>query len=289
MSTKFSTISAVILSAALAVTVGVRLASPTNAHPAPPTASDPPPATVAEVPAPQPAPETDPVEVGRRLFFDTNLSANGQVSCATCHEPSRAYTSGGKAPKLGGGNLALRSPTLLNRRDGKRFMWDGRAKSLEEQALMPITNPDEMGLTIADLESRTGMKAADVAASLAAFERTITHQRTAFDDYLDGQNSNIDPEIARGWQLFRGKGHCAACHTGTNLTDDQLHETFTIGKKFKTPGLRNVIHAGPYMHDGSVRYLIDLIERYNAGAGEAKPLGLTDSEVDDLYELLRAL
>lgn len=183
----------------------------------------------------------------------------------------------------------MRAPTLLDRANGKAFMWDGRAKTLEEQALMPIVNPDEMGLTIPELERRTGMKAADVAAALAAFERTLTHERTAFDDYLAGRNVNIDADVARGWQLFRGKAHCAACHTGPNLTDDKLHDTTGNGRKFKTPGLRNVRRAIPYMHDGSIRYLQDVIERYNRGGGETHPLHLTGQEKDDLLALLMEL
>lgn len=277
---------AVVMTATLAIAGGLRMASPTDA----PKAQDPAPPPAAPEQAPAPAPEADPVALGRRLFFDRNLSANRDVSCATCHRPDRAYTSGGRAPKLGGGLLELRAPTLLDRAAGTRFMWDGRAATLEEQALMPITNPNEMGLPIDEAVRRAGVRdATELAGALAAFERTITHTRTAFDDFLDGRNANVDPEVARGWQLFRGKAHCAACHTGPNLTDDRLHETFFPGRKFKTPGLRNVRHALPYMHDGSVRYLSDVIDRYDRGGGETQPLHLSDREKDDLRDLLLGL
>ena len=169
-------------------------------------------------------------------------------------------------------------------------MWDGRVATLEAQALLPITNPDEMGLTVPEAVRRAGVRDADeLAAALAAFERTLVHERTAFDDYLAGKNKNVEPEVARGWQLFRGKAHCAACHTGPALTDDKLHDTTGSGKRFKTPGLRNVRKALPYMHDGSIRFLWDVVERYNAGGGEAKPLRLSAREMSDLVALLEAL
>lgn len=155
---------------------------------------------------------------------------------------------------------------------------------------MPITNPDEMGLTIAEAVRRAGVRdAAELAEAIAAYERTITHKRTQFDEYIDGRNENIDPEVARGWQLFRSKAHCAACHTGPYLTDDKLHDTTGSGRKFKTPGLRNVRYAMPYMHDGSLRYLQDVIDRYDRGGGEARRLSLSEDEKRDLLALLMEL
>lgn len=268
--------------------------------------------------------------LGKKLFFDTNLSANGKVSCGTCHLPERGYTSGGLPPRLQGGKLARRAPTIVNVAYGRSFFWDGRASTLEEQAVGPLTNPDEMGeQSLNDIVRRldglgyarifqeayadggpvTSMR---MIRAITEFERTIQNVDGPFDLYLRGPG-NLPLEARRGFDLFRGKAHCYKCHDSKVFTDHKFHNTGMIDRDagrmkitlkpedfraFKTPTLRGVKDCAPYMHDGSIKTLEDVVEFYNKGGArpgnltvdkEIKPLNLTPREKRDLVEFLKVL
>src|SRR6185295_15121425 len=188
------------------------------------------------------------------------------------------------------------APALINRGYGRSFFWDGRADSLEQQAVQPIINPIELGLTEAELERRTGMKVADVTAALASYVRTIRSGDSRFDRYSAGRAASLNALEKTGLQLFRGKGGCSACHIGPNFTDERFHNTgvawsdgrladegrFAVSGNtrdhgaFKTPTLREVARTAPYMHDGSLATLEDVVDFYSEGG---RPNPSLDSEI----------
>jgi len=269
-----------------------------------------------------PVPESNPltrdkVIVGRQLFFDKRLSRDGTLACASCHEPERAFSDGRAVARgINGAEGARNAPALINRGYGSVFFHDGRAPSLERQAIEPILNPKELGLTETELERRTGMKAADVTAALASYVRTIRSGDSPFDRYAAGRSRALNAVAKAGLELFRGKGHCSACHVGPNFTDERFHNTgvawrdgriadegrFTISENprehgaFKTPTLREIERTGPYMHDGSLARLEDVVEFYCNGGRqnpyldpEIRPLNFTDQEKRALIAFLRSL
>ncbi|HKP13671.1 MAG TPA: cytochrome c peroxidase [Blastocatellia bacterium] len=173
----------------------------------------------------------DKVALGRELFFDKRLSADGSVSCATCHAPERAFTDGKRIAEGIGGRLGSRnSPTLLNAMFNTGQFWDGRAESLEAQARMPLVNPDEMGnqtheQIVARLRVDEGylkkfgrvfagpITADGIARAIAAFERTLVAGNSPFDRYQAGDLSAMSSAARAGMILFRGKARCNVCHT----------------------------------------------------------------------------
>jgi len=257
------------------------------------------------------------IAAGRRLFFDVTLSADRKTSCATCHDPARAFTDG-RAVAVGVHNTAgtRNTPSLVNAGNGRLFFWDGRADSLEEQALQPMINPKEMGLSNAEIEARTGLPAADVAAALASYMRTIRSSDSRFDYFRAGQAEMLTAEERAGHDIFRGRGQCLACHGGPNLTDDRFHNTgvgvhqglpkdegrFEISQDerdrgaFKTPTLREVALTAPYMHDGSIATLEEVVEFYSKGGVRTpyldqrlRPLDLAADEKRQLVAFLKTL
>jgi len=268
--------------------------------------------------------------LGKQLFFDTRLSAAMLLSCASCHNP--AYGWGDGQPKgIGHGMkpLGRRSPTIVNAAFGQIFMWDGRAASLEEQALGPIQANAEMNLPIDELIERLrrvgeyealfraaypsdGISSTSIAKAIATFERTVVSGRAPFDAWIEGEESAIAESARRGFTLFNGKAGCANRHSGWNFTDESFHDIGLpdgdIGRDqlkpkiakmqhaFKTPSLREITRRGPYMHDGSLRTLDDVIAQYDGGAVERpsrsdmlKPLKLSSQERTDLVDFLRSL
>lgn len=287
-----------------------------------------------------PVPEDNPlttekVALGRRLFFDTILSRDASVACATCHDPQRAFTDGRpRAVGIGGRANPRHAPTLVNRGYGKAFFWDGRAASLEEQALQPIENPNEFGHSVPEVIARLNshpeyppqfrvafgreVNAADLARALASYVRTIVSGDAPVDRFFAGDRDVFSPEARRGLDVFRGKGNCTACHIGPTFSDEQFHNTgvawrpevsglldagrFAVSGKetdrgaFKTPTLRHVAETAPYMHDGSLVTLEEVVEFYNRGGrpnphldGEIRPLGLTGEEKHALIAFLKSL
>jgi cytochrome c peroxidase len=256
-------------------------------------------------------------ELGKVLFFDPRLSGSGQMACASCHDPDLAWADG-RTVSFGHERQALRrnAPSLLNAGHNRFQFWDGRAETLEQQALMPILADEEMRAAPQVLieriarvpEYRAVFQSAfgddaitldRIAKALATFERTIaSHGRSAFDQFVTGKSPRAMSDAAiRGLHLFRTDARCVNCHHGPNFTDDSFHDLglsyygrkledlgrYNVTKRpedvgrFKTPSLRNVTRTAPYMHNG----LFDLdgvLSMYNAGMGtlRRKPAQMND-------------
>jgi cytochrome c peroxidase len=269
-----------------------------------------------------PVPEANPLTrekilLGRRLFFDKKLSRDGSLSCASCHEPKHAFSDGRAVARGIHGAEGLRNtPALINRGYGSHFFLDGRASSLESQALEPILNPIELGLTQPELQQRTGLKATEVVAALATYVRTIRSGGSRFDRYSAGESRAVNQLEKEGMRIFRGKGRCNACHVGPNFTDEQFHNTgvawrdgrfddegrFSVTRNpldhgaFKTPTLREIARTAPYMHDGSIATLEQVINFYSDGGrqnpsldAQIRPRNLTSEEQLALTAFLRTL
>ena len=208
---------------------------------------------------------------------------------------------------IGGAVGARNAPAIVNRGYGTMFFWDGRAKTLERQVLEPILNPKELGLTQPELEHRTGRKTPEVTAALASYVRTIHTGNSRFDRYAAGKLALTELEKS-GLAIFRGRGNCWICHTGPNFSDEILHNTgvafrdghfsdIGAGKgDFKTPTLRDIARKAPYMHDGSIATLEDVIEYYDRGGNRnpgldavLRPLHLTSLEKQGLLAFLASL
>jgi cytochrome c peroxidase len=261
-----------------------------------------------------PVPEGNPVTeekvtLGRRLFHDRRLSRDGSIACASCHEPERAF-SDGRSIAIGvfGRPGRRNAPAIINRGYGRAFFWDARVQTLEEQVLKPIEDPNEMDLPIDDATARVGLSQDDLSRALASYVRSILSGDSPFDRFVNGERTALTLEEQAGLQIFRGKGNCTACHVGPNLSDERLHNTGVAWREgvlsdpgggngtFKTPTLREVARTGPYMHDGSVSALDDVVAYYNRGGNanpfldsEVRPLGLTSVEKGALVAFLRTL
>jgi cytochrome c peroxidase len=261
-----------------------------------------------------PVPEDNPlttekIEQGRRLFFDRRLSRDGSISCSSCHDPERAF-SDGRAIAVGafGRRGRRNSPALINRGYGRLFFWDGSLKSLEEQVLKPIEDRNEMDLTLSEAAARVELPAEEISRALASFVRAILSGDSPFDRYINGDRTALSVEQQAGLQLFRGKANCTACHVGPNFTDEKLHNTGIAWRNgqladpgagrgdFKTPTLREIAGTAPYMHDGSLATLEDVIEYYDRGGNrnpdldrEIHPLHLSTAEKQNIVTFLRCL
>jgi cytochrome c peroxidase len=299
------------------------------------------------------------IELGRQLYFDPRLSVDSTVSCASCHNPAEGYSANTKTGvgvrgQLGGRN----SPVSFNRiLSGPQF-WDGRAGSLEDQAVGPIQNPIEMGFTHEGVVKRLGempvykkqfekvfgeLSIDRVGQAIAAFERALVTAPAPYDHNEQLQSfAALDPddiaedadlaakyaaakaavaaqpmsdEAKRGREIFFSeKGNCTACHVGANLADENYHNIgigmdkpepdvgrFAVTKDpadtgaFKTPTVRNVALSAPYMHDGSVATLEEVVEWYDKGghpnphlSAKIRPLKLSAQEKADLVEFMKA-
>lgn len=262
------------------------------------------------------------VALGRALFFDERLSRSGRMSCATCHRPELHFTDGRARAVGDDGTIGARNtPSVLNRAFGRAQFWDGRAASLAEQALGPLLAPGEMGMTRELFLERVTTDATLVrsfaeafgaeptlelaARAIAAYEATLVSADSPFDRYeWSGDESALTPEARAGLRHFRGKAGCTLCHTGTNFSDEQLHD-LGVGspatddggaRRFKTPSLRNVAATAPYMHDGSLASLEEVVRFYEQGGGgrpgpapQLRPLRLTDEERRELVAFLESL
>ena len=242
---------------------------------------------------------TTKAALGKKLFSEKILSKDYSVSCASCHKPSFAFADT-MAFSIGiaGKPTKRNTPSVLNMKNRPYYFWDGRAASLEEQALMPIQNPDEMGLTISDAIERLNnnptykllfkrifnqpVTAKNLSAAFAAYEQTLETVDSKFDDWSNDLKKLTASEES-GRQIFIGsKSRCFNCHFQEDFTDDnfkniglfnsiELNDSgrFNISKektdmgKFKTPGLRNIAVTAPYMHNGMFRTLEEVVAYYN--------------------------
>jgi len=283
------------------------------------------------IPFPASNPYTaEKVTLGKKLFFDTRLSAANLLSCASCHSP--AYGWGDGQPKgIGHGmrQLGRRSPTIVNVAFGQIFMWDGRASSLEEQALGPVSADREMNLPIGQLIEKLGsipgyrpafqaafpkdgLTPGSIAKAIATYERTVVSGPAPFDAWIEGDENAISESAKRGFALFNDKAACSNCHSGWNFTDDSFHDTgladedmgrskivpgvLKMEHAFKTPGLREMARRGPYMHDGSLPTLEAVVDHYDSGgikrpsrSDQIAPLGLSRQEKDDLVAFMSTM
>ena len=262
------------------------------------------------MPVPEDNPITDgKVDLGRRLFNDRRLSRDGAVSCATCHDPERGFSDGRAVAQGVFGRVGRRNaPALVNRGYGRSFFWDGRVATLEELVLKPIQDPNEMDLTLAEAGARVGLGVSELSHALASYVRSLLSGDSPLDRFVDGDRDALSAEQQRGLQLFRGKAGCTGCHVGPTFTDERLHNTGVAWKDgrladdgasrgdFKTPTLREIDRTAPYMHDGSLATLEDVVEHYDRGGRanpyldeELRPLRLTIEEKRGLVAFLRSL
>ncbi|MDH4239450.1 MAG: cytochrome-c peroxidase [Phycisphaerae bacterium] len=257
---------------------------------------------------------SDKILLGKKLYFDTRLSRDNTISCATCHDPAKGWSDAGPTSKgikdqLGG----RRSPPVSNAAYNLLQFWDGRAPSLEEQAKGPIENPVEMGNThtemlrtvsdipgyVDEMEKVFGTRKVTidhVAQAIAAFERTVVTTDSPFDRFIRGDSEALTPMEKRGLEIFNGKGHCSSCHWGGYFSDGRFHnlgiEPLDPSKPdsgrhnvtkhpkdvgaFKTPTVRDAALRAPYMHTGREGTLEDVVRLYDRGGG------LDDANLDAL-------
>lgn len=277
-------------------------------------------------------------ELGRLLYFDTRLSTDGTISCASCHQPSETF-SDRRPVSIGiqGRKGTRHSMTIINSAYQPILFWDGRAKTLEEQCKGPIANPKEMTLYDDPHEAhyqchervknipgyRTLFKEVfdsdlcsidEIAKAIATFERTVLSGNSPYDRYIKGDKEAMTPEQIQGYQLFLSKG-CINCHHGTNFSNGDfanigigmntpnpdLGRYVITGKErdwgaFKTPILREVANNHPFMHDGSLATLEEVIDYYDKGGNPNRnlnplmePLHLKPEEKKALLNFLKAL
>lgn len=268
--------------------------------------------------------------LGKMLFFDPRLSGNKNMNCASCHNPSFGFETPVETP-IGAANTALgrQAPTVLNAAWVTPNFWDGRAKSLEEQAAGPISAAAEMNgkfdeivdnlNNVADYKTwfeevfpGSGVTKDNLLVAIATYERTVVSGWSPFDRWVDGEETAISDSAKRGFELFTGKAGCASCHTGWNFTDNKFHDigldTEDVGRAkieadnpkalhaFKTPGLRNTAYRAPFMHNGSIPDLASVIVHYESGgiqrpslSDSMAPFTLEDSERKDLIAFLNSL
>lgn len=282
-----------------------------------------------KIPADNPMSE-EKIALGKQLYFDPRLSVDNTISCASCHDPAKGWSNGEQfATGIKGQKGGRNSPTVLNAAYNRFQFWDGRSGSLEEQALGPIQNPIEMGENIDNVVKKlnaiegykqqfqkvfgTDATADGIAKAIAAYERTVLTGNAPYDKFKAGDESALSESAHRGMKLFFGKASCSSCHTGSNFTDNAFHnigvgteaETPDIGRaelsklsgdtgSFKTAGLRDIARSAPYMHDGSLKTLEEVVDYYNKGGvpnnhldEEIFPLKLTDEEKRDLVTFLK--
>jgi cytochrome c peroxidase len=286
-------------------------------------------------PAAIPFPESNPYAeakraLGESLFHDKRLSADGTYACATCHVRAKGF-SDGRVTAVGVPSRALarHTPTLWNLAWAGPVFWDGRARSLEEQVAGPIVAPDEMAQPMAPLIARLAadkdyarsfaktfphdprVSEENLKKAIATYERTLVSPQTRFDRWIDGDASALTAQEVAGFRLFTGKAGCANCHAGWAFTDYAFYDVGLESEDrgrgavlrleaaehaFKTPSLREIGHRAPYMHDGSLRDLSEVVRHYASGITERpnlppdlRKLSLTLDEQASLVAFLGTL
>ena len=249
------------------------------------------------------APSAARIELGQKLFFDPRMSGDGNMSCATCHNPGMGWSDGlPTARGVKSSVLGRASPTIFNTAYNSLQMWDGRKKSLEDQAMGPMQANVEMNMDIGKLFHWIGnssgykelfakaypgepINETTLSKAIANFERTVISSNSDFDRWVKGDEKALTAQQVEGFKLFVGKGNCAACHSGPNFTDNGFHNlglaswganepdmgryaqkpvSATKGA-FKTPTVREVARTAPYFHDGSATTLMEVVEHYDRG------------------------
>ncbi|MEL6650784.1 MAG: cytochrome c peroxidase [Bacteroidota bacterium] len=278
------------------------------------------------------------VALGKKLFYDPKLSADGTVSCASCHLPDKGFSDPRVLSEGVGGKLGRRhAMALTNIAYAQKLFWDGSLDNLEDQALHPIIDEVEMAADPADIiaylnadetyidlfDKAFGAPATilSVVRSLASFERTLISGNSPFDRYQAGDSNAISAAAKRGWEIFNlEKSECFHCHTGYNFTDESFQNNGLYdyaeyiargdagraeitGRQidehlFKTPTLRNVELTAPYMHDGSIATLEEVIDRYATVNSRFHPnkndiffvnMNLNEQDKADLVAFLKSL
>jgi cytochrome c peroxidase len=247
-------------------------------------------------------------DLGKILYFDPRLSGSNWISCATCHNPGLGWGDGLPRPNgHGQKELDRHSPTIINSGYFEAQFWDGRAKSLEEQALGPIGSQVEMkqdlGQLVQELKaipgyvdlfkkvfSKEGINEITIAKAIGTYERSVVSKNAPYDKYFAGNKSAMSASAVNGMKLFFGKAKCSICHNGPAFTDSGFHNIgvkqhgplkedlgrYNVTKDdfdkgaFKTPGLRHITRSGPYMHDGSEATLEKVMEFYDRGGDIAE-------------------
>lgn len=261
---------------------------------------------IGEVPYPKDnKPTEDRIALGKMLFFDPRLSGDGNMSCATCHSPLFGWSDGLPTAK-GFKSIVLgrATPTITNSAFYTLQMWDGRKKSLEDQALGPMLSSAEMNLDIGNAVSflnenkvyleafekayqDEGVNEVTLAKALASFERTVISKNSPFDRWVKGDKKAMTKNQVNGFKVFvdPDKGNCAVCHSAPNFSDSGFHniglksygnENPDMGRyaikplnlmkgAFKTPTLRDITLTAPYFHDGSAKDLSEVVDHYMSG------------------------
>lgn len=270
------------------------------------------PAELASVSAIAPPPVAPKVAaLGQRLFGDPRLSRSNAVACISCHNPAHGFADSQRVSNGHDGRPGQRNtPGLLGVGDIKSLFWDGRAASLEVQALGPLQHADEMAMDVPALPAKLaalegyraqfdsafgqagGVTLARILAALAGYQRTLLPPATRFDAFMEGERTALNERELLGLHLFRTKARCMTCHSGALLTDQQFHnlglafygrkkyedlgrylltgEAQDVGK-FRTPSLRSVAQSGPWMHNGLFPQLAGVLNMYNAGMSRPVP------------------
>jgi cytochrome c peroxidase len=275
------------------------------------------------VPIPKDNPQTaEKIALGKQLYFDKRLSKDNTVSCASCHAPEKGFSNGERfATGVGGAKGGRSAPSVINSAYYRQQFWDGRAASL--------ANPIEMALSIEDAVGRlnriagyksqfqkvfgTDANPDGIAKAIAAYERTVLSGNAPYDKYKAGDKSALSEAAERGRKLFFGKANCAACHAGANFSDNSYHNIgigmdakdpdkgrVVVSKlggdtgAFKTPTLREIARSAPYMHDGSLKTLEEVVEHYAKGGianewldEELFKLRLNDQDKTDLVTFIK--
>ena len=269
--------------------------------------------------------------LGERLFFDPILSLDSSISCGSCHKPELGFATNDRVTPGVGGILGKRnSPSLLNVGFQPYFMREGGVPSLEMQVLVPLGDATEMAHNVVDAARRLNRNTSyknefltvygDTASpylvvrALANFERTLVDFDAPFDHFIQGDATALSSEAIKGGKLFYGKAACVQCHSGVLLTDygfanngTAIVDSSDYGRElltnesgdryvFKTPSLHSVQATAPYMHDGSIAALSDVVEQYNAGGinhgftdSRIEPLDLSVAEKEQLIAFLESL
>jgi cytochrome c peroxidase len=291
-------------------------------------------ATAWEPPAAPEDNPTNPtrVSLGKQLFTDKRLSADQTVSCAKCHSAKHAFTNGlAMAKGVGGRQIARNVPTLINVGYRRSLFWDGRKKTLEEMSRGAVEHPAVIDMTPEELTDRlrsipeyvdlfqkefgSPPTAETFALALAAYQRSLVSNDTPFDRFARGDENALSESARRGYFIFRDKANCVTCHSGPDFADGAFRFIGVgwNGKAYKDPGrakvtgrpgeagrfrvapLRELVWTAPYMHDGSLKTLEEVVDFYDKNGPPGKrtdlhgPLKLTDQEKKDLVEFLRSL